>query len=452
MFRMPAFRPHDRRRALLAGVAACLALTTFSARPANAQNGADAAQTDVLAALAQRLAAANEAPAGSQRDGAHQDGADQAGGAWEAVAIPGATCGRGDPFKYYLNKSSQPEAGIFFLLNGGGVCLKEGHAPAGTTGVAQQLYCMDFSNFVDPIMNDTTFLGLGAALIPTAIPYFNRNDRANPFRDYHFVAVPYCTGDVHAGRMSTAYDYDPDPGATFEVTHRGNLNFVAVVEDLFRRYPADMPVVLSGVSAGGFGAIYNFPEVIERWPHTVLLPDSGIAPPNPASLLAQRGAEIAARWGARGILPPYCATDDCLADSLRLLTAHADNFNGVKGPWRPFGYLQSQQDATLVSYLELTSCGFQVGLRHGRAAPQPANLRAYVPATNKHVFSIVLDTANPLGGARPFVSKNGVGFLDWFRQVATATAADGLPADAIDPWLPCNSTFLPAGVSGVGLR
>ncbi len=378
-------------------------------------------------------------------------GTDQVGGGWEAVALPGATCGRGEPFKYYLNASGQPGAGIFFLLNGGGVCLKEGHAPAGATGSAAQLYCMDFDNFTDPVMNDTIFLGLGAAIIPTAIPHFNRNDRANPFRDFHFVAVPYCTGDVFAGRMSTPFDYDPDPGATFAVTHRGNLNFVAVVEDLYRRFPADVPVVLSGMSAGGFGAIYNFPEVIERWRRTVLLPDSGIAPPHQDSLLAREGVRIAERWGARAVLPPYCAGDDCLADSLRLLTAHAEQFDGVKGPWRPFGYLQSQQDGTLVSYLELSACGYEMGLRRGLATPQPANLRAYVPASGKHVFTLVIDPDNPLGGGRPFVSKGGVSFLDWFHQVATATRADDLPADAIDPWLPCNPTFLPAGLAGAGL-
>ena len=63
------------------------------------------------------------------------------------------------------------------------------------------------------------------------------------------------------------------------------------------------------------------------------------------------------------------------------------------------------------------------------------NLRAYLPATDKHVFSIVADSSNPLAGARPFVSKRGVSFLDWFRKVATAQGVADLPPDMVDPYL-----------------
>lgn len=420
-------------RAVLAAAALAAVVSMIAAPTPARADSADPAIDDLGRALRAGAAAIRASGA---------DGVDQIG-AWQAVAIPGATCGRGAPFKYYLSPSTRPDAGIFFLLNGGGACLKDGRAPADATGIARSLYCMDFPNFEDTVMSDAVFTGLASAIVGNAIPYFNRSDAANPFRDYHFAAVPYCTGDVFAGGMTAPYDYDPDPSATFEVTHRGHLNFLGVVEDMYRRYPGDVPVVLSGMSAGGFGAIYNFPEVIERWPRTVLIPDSGIAPPQPTSLLAREGQRLADRWGARGRLPAYCATDDCLGDTQRLLVAHAAHFDGRAAPWRPFGYLASQQDATLADYLEISKCGYQLGLRRGLGNPQPANLRAYIPATDKHVFSLVIDPANPLGGARPYTSRRGVNALDWFRKVAVASAEDALPPDAVDPWLSCNATFLP---------
>lgn len=423
----------QRRRPMAALTMALIGIMGLeAARPALAQapRGEDAA-TQLAAAL--RRAAAGPAM-GHARP--------QQLSTWQAVALEGATCGRGAPFKYYYSPATQPQAGIFILLSGGGACLKEGPAPEGSAGVARSLYCMDFGNFEDPAVNDQFFTGLLSGLVGTVVPYFNRSDATNPYRAYHFVAVPYCTGDVFAGRMTEPYDYDPSPSTDFAVTHRGHLNLMAVLADLQRRVPGDVPVVLSGLSAGGFGAVFNFPEVIERWPRTVLLPDSGMAPAIEDSLFDREGKTVAARWGADALLPAWCPGADCLATQ-RLLGAHARHFDGRRGPWRPFGLLQSQQDNVLVPYLETSPCGYQLGLRQG-LLDRPTNLRAYVPATDKHVFSIVADTSNPLAGARPFISKRGVNFLDWFRQVTEAESDTDLPADMQDPYLRCHDLHLAA--------
>lgn len=414
---------------LAIGLAVALGLPAARQAAADAPAGQDAA-AQLAAALRQAAAAAAHRPTPQQQAG------------WQAVTLEGATCGRGAPFKYYYNTGAGPEAGLFILLSGGGACLKEGPAPEGSTGVARSLYCMDFGNFEDPAVNDQFFTGFLSNLVGTVVPYFNRGDAANPYRNYHFAAVPYCTGDVFAGRMTEPYDYNPDPTASFEVTHRGHLNLMAVLADLQRRVPGDAPTVLSGLSAGGFGAVFNFPEVVERWPRTVLLPDSGMAPSIQDSLFDREGKTVASRWGADALLPSWCQGPDCLGTQ-RLLDAHARHFDGRRGPWRPFGLLQSQQDNTLVPYLETSPCGYQMGLRQG-LLNRPGNLRAYVPATDKHVFSIVADTGNPLAGAKPFVSKRGVNFLDWFRQVTQAATVADLPKDMEDPYLRCHDLHLAA--------
>ncbi len=352
-------------------------------------------------------------------------------GGWESISPEGTACGRGAPFTFFFNPAPDPEAGILIFLNGGGVCVKEGPAPAGAEGVAEQLYCMDFSNFEDTALNSTTI-----GLIGFIVPFFNRGLASNPFKDMNFVAVPYCTGDVHAGAMTVAFDYDPNPDARFDVTQRGHLNLLAVLDEIEARLPGNSrEVVLTGASAGGFGAIYNFTSVIERWPKTTLLPDAGIGPGNPNSLLVREGAAIGDRWGSRVVLPDYCATDDCMTDTLGLLAEHARHFDGTSAPWRPFGLLQGQQDGTLSDFLEVSRCEYQLSLRGGLGdVADVPNLRAWVPATAEHVFST----------RAAFTTADGTGWLDFLGRVAAATAPEEMPPTVIDPWLNCNDVWLPA--------
>lgn len=350
-------------------------------------------------------------------------------GAWQRVDLPGASCGRGAPFAYYLNASADEEAGIVLLLSGGGACMKDGPPPEGATGVAAQLHCMAFSNWEDPVFTDLTI-----QLIGLAVPYLSRIGD-NPLAGWHFAVLPYCTGDVHAGRMTEPYDYDPSPDGDFLVTQRGHLNLLAVLDDLQSRFPEpETPVLLTGLSAGGFGAIFNYPEVIGRWPNTTLLPDAGIAPGHPDSLLVREGERIAARWDAQALLPPYCRAPRCVQDTLHLLRAHALHQDGDGAPWRPFGYLQGQRDEVLRDYLELSTCGYEVALRGGAGEARAAdNLRAWLPDTAEHVFSF----------RRAAETEGGVGWWPFFQAVATATGPADLPPDAVDPWQRCNDLTLP---------
>jgi hypothetical protein len=356
-------------------------------------------------------------------------------GGWEAIAPEGASCGQGAPFEFYLSRGSAPDAGIVLYLNGGGACVKTGRAPEGATGPARALYCMDFPNFEDLFLNRLT-VGIAANLFA----FGDRANAANPFRADHHVIVPYCTGDVHVGRMTEAFDYDPDPDAEFPVLHRGHLNVLAVLDELESRLPETKRsrFVLTGASAGAIGAIFNFPYAIERWPNTVLLPDAGIAPGHPDSLLVREGPSIAERWSARVHLPAYCPTDDCMTDTQRLLRAHADHYNGEVAPWRPFGYLQAQQDGTLSDYFEIERCSYQVSLRAGvRRAQEASNLRAFIPASDQHVLS------NRGFDGSVVTAANGDTAPSFFAAVGAATSLAELPPDAIDPWLRCNELTLP---------
>jgi hypothetical protein len=361
--------------------------------------------------------------------------------AWHAVPLEGATCGGPDraQYEYFLNEASEQPVGILVALAGGGVCMRSGLPPEGVTGTAAELYCMEYGNFHDPFFNETTF---ATDLAPAAaVPFFRRSDPANPFRDYDFVAVPYCTGDLHAGSMTEPFDYDPSPQGTFEVLHRGHLNVEAVVEDVHARVPADVPVVLTGFSAGAFGAIYNFPTVVARWPRTRVLADAGTSADIRDSLTAREADRLVERWAATQLLPDYCQERECLTSTLHLLAAHAKAYDGRHGrQWLPFGLLQGQQDATLSAFLEVSQCTYELALTSALPEALAAdNLRAFVPATTQHVFGVV----NPL--AERYRSLGGVDPIVWAGQVGSATSAAELPPSAVDPWMPCNQLLLPAG-------
>jgi hypothetical protein len=66
----------------------------------------------------------------------------------------------------------------------------------------------------------------------------------NPFADYTFVFVPYCTGDFHLGDAAT----ESSPELT--VRHNGWVNGTAALTYVAEHFAAAAEVVVVGESAG----------------------------------------------------------------------------------------------------------------------------------------------------------------------------------------------------------
>lgn len=101
---------------------------------------------------------------------------------------------------------------------------------------------------------------------------FARDTPENPFSEAHFVYVPYCTGDVHAGTRTNA----PLNGAMHQFV--GHTNLQRYLDRLVPTLEGVEDVVLVGVSAGGFGAALNYDLVQQRFGEEVrvtLIDDSG---------------------------------------------------------------------------------------------------------------------------------------------------------------------------------
>jgi hypothetical protein len=99
---------------------------------------------------------------------------------------------------------------------------------------------------------------------------FDAKHPANPVKNWSFVYIPYCTGDVHNGSADRPYFNAGHPvfplPSMFQIHHGGFDNFMVVLD--WMRKNADQPeqILVAGSSAGGYGASTNFPWVQKAFP------------------------------------------------------------------------------------------------------------------------------------------------------------------------------------------
>lgn len=111
----------------------------------------------------------------------------------------------------------------------------------------------------------------------------------NPFADWSFVVVPYCTGDVHLG--SRVHEYaDGD----LPIAHVGLVNGRAAIDELLVRFPDAEQLLVTGSSAGGVAAPVYAGLLADALPEAdiaVLADGSGAYPD------VVPAEPIAERWG-----------------------------------------------------------------------------------------------------------------------------------------------------------
>jgi Pectinacetylesterase len=156
---------------------------------------------------------------------------------WQRVAPGGETrCARGDPYAYWLRRGDPEKVVVFF--QGGGGCFSEETCVEGSPW---------FDDRVDTEDDPTYQTGMLAL-----------EDPANPFRDWSFVYIPSCTGDVHTGDARVDY-------GSVVVEQRGWQNAHAALERAFDEF-APEAVLVTGCSAGSVGSAWHAEDVIRAWP------------------------------------------------------------------------------------------------------------------------------------------------------------------------------------------
>ncbi|HUB09484.1 MAG TPA: pectin acetylesterase-family hydrolase, partial [Myxococcales bacterium] len=186
---------------------------------------------------------------------------------WTWVPIDGAICRDGSATGIGVNLNPNSNK-LMIFLEGGGACFNI-------------VTCADNDSTV-PFGASEFQTNFGPGALEASAGVFNRSDPANPMADWSFVYVPYCTGDIHGGNA-------PDGGTSDGVGPEAFVGYHNMTLDLARLVPTFTSlneVLLTGVSAGGFGALLNYDQVAAAFSGVPveLLDDSG--PPMSTDYLA----------------------------------------------------------------------------------------------------------------------------------------------------------------------
>ncbi len=164
-------------------------------------------------------------------------------------------------FNFFVRNGSENKLVVYF--QGGGACWHVNNC------ITEPTYSFELQYFETEDILDLISNGQGRSQGYSGI--FDFTSSANPFRDWSFVYIPYCTGDLHWGAEDTTYGSDV-------IRHRGQVNFQLVLQWLVDHYAtAPDKILVTGISGGAYGAIFNFPHIRDAFPTSdaYMLGDAG---------------------------------------------------------------------------------------------------------------------------------------------------------------------------------
>lgn len=240
------------------------------------------------------------------------------GETWTWVDFPTSRCASGTPTGLAVNPH-QGATDLLIYLQGGGECTT-GEGCWGASPAAVFLDGFGEAQFA-------------AASGVTGSAIFDREDPRNPLRGASQVFIPYCTGDLHAGRVEA--DLRTSDGAMHHTYFWGARDLEIFLARLVPTFPDVTRIYLTGVSAGGFGTILSYDVVARSFGVRVdAIDDSG--PPILAPHATRNGSLMV--WGFE---PPSGCTGPC--------DAYATVYDAARAlqPASRFGFLLYAYDTTI---------------------------------------------------------------------------------------------------------
>jgi hypothetical protein len=234
---------------------------------------------------------------------------------------------------------------------------------------------------------------------------FDLNDPRNPVRDWSFVFVPYCTGDVHSGSNDATY-HNLDTGEPYTLHHRGSDNFRVVLEWIRANFDAPEQLLVTGSSAGAYGASTHYARIRDVFPggRAVMLGDAGQGVTTSDFLERRNG-----NWRYQLPASVFGANAQLTADDdiVGMLAAHYPNDR--------FAQYTTAHDRTQAGFYALMgthdacaawSEAMEQGLARRQSAP---NFRSYLAAGNSHTI---------LRSDLFYTEQSGGGpFVEWFAAL-----------------------------------
>lgn len=272
---------------------------------------------------------------------------------WLWYEIEGAVCRDGSPTGFYVHTGSSDKLVIF--LEGGGACSNGPFCNFNPANVNQVL-AGDGQTVINTalgaiegrqqpgVYTQADHLGAPAGIFDFANP-------ANPLKDWSQVYVPYCTGDVHFGSKPNG----SVPGLANQ-QFVGYLNMKRFISRLVPTFKDKVSqVLLTGSSAGGFGAAANFSMVQDSFGEVQVdvLSDSGL-PFDDMFMPTCMQARWRESWGLNDSFPPDC--EECRTEDGGGILKVAD-FLMKKHPRAHIGMISTMQD-------EVIRLFFSVGLQN----------------------------------------------------------------------------------------
>jgi hypothetical protein len=168
-------------------------------------------------------------------------------GEWTYVEVAGAKCRDGSPAGYYWRRGR--EAPLMIFMNGGGAC-------------SDSFFCgINPKNVNEDLPSESLLDATGNLLggpdanrqLPPDEGIFKRDAR-NPVANWNMIYMPYCTGDIFSGSKPEA----TVPGVDGKQQFVGYTNVGLFLDSFGPSFAQAGKVLLTGSSAGGFGALVNY--------------------------------------------------------------------------------------------------------------------------------------------------------------------------------------------------
>ena len=333
-----------------------------------------------------------------------------AAGQWTYQAIDGTFCRDGTPAGFYTRFSDASKK-LLIYLEQGGACMNTAVCTSNPKSVDESITGRTFPEV-------TTNGVKSVRQAPQTTGIFDYSNAENPYKDWNAIWIPYCTGDAFGG--SNPNGSIPSVTATKFV---GYMNMQKFVGHIVPTFPDAERVVLTGTSAGSFGAGLNFNQVQDAFgsvPVTLIM-DSGI-PFGDAFMSPTVQKQWRTLWNLAPALPPDCK--ECTgADGgglINLVFYSAKKYPGVK-----LGLISAEEDDIMKFFFGFGEASgsyatgkYPQGLQDLRqqAAPFKSQFASYYVPGIKHMYSQFPDFYTPLAGSVTLVS--------WVNDVLTGTMHD----------------------------